>query len=222
MHRAAQENGPPVITPAARSGYSLPTRNGRDCLSAPCGALPAATSLTCADSFRLAHLAPGYTAETGLLMRFGFTPIRGSNPRSSARGFPLFGGLRPPSRLPLADIPRGTTPRNPGLSAPPTKARVTTPVRGGLRPPSRVCSRQHPKWHGRALRFAKAPLSVMSRPAHGARAGRSPSAPLPVRDAIRVSGGGRPTGLRLGCRLRTGRGGLSSGTCRLKSWGPRR
>src|SRR5487761_501092 len=56
--------------------------------------------------------SPVYGA--ALLMRFGSDPIRGSNPRSSARGFPLFGGLT--AHLPSATrghLPGGATPRPP-------------------------------------------------------------------------------------------------------------
>ena len=59
--------------------------------------------------------SPVYGA--ALLMRFGSDPIRGSNPRSSARGFPLFVGLRPHFPAPLADISRGATPRTPRCEA---------------------------------------------------------------------------------------------------------
>ncbi len=47
-------------------------------------ALRGATPLTCADSARRGQLGVAFAAAKGLLMRFGFAPIRGSNPRASA------------------------------------------------------------------------------------------------------------------------------------------
>ena len=47
--------------------------------------LPGATPLTCADFVRRGWPAGPFAAAKGLLMRFGFAPIRGSNPRASAR-----------------------------------------------------------------------------------------------------------------------------------------
>ena len=47
-------------------------------------ALHGATTLTCVDWVRRGLLAVAFPAVKGLLMRFGFAPIRGSNPRASA------------------------------------------------------------------------------------------------------------------------------------------
>ena len=57
--------------------------------------------------------SPVYGA--ALLMRFGSDPIRGSNPRSSARGFPLFGRLRRPSRSHSRISPGGRPPGPPDV-----------------------------------------------------------------------------------------------------------
>src|ERR1035441_3187508 len=48
------------------------------------GALRGATPLTCADSVRRRSRTAVFAPGKGLLMRFGFAPIRGSNPRASA------------------------------------------------------------------------------------------------------------------------------------------
>jgi hypothetical protein len=53
------------------------------------GALPGATPLTCEDSVRRRRLTGALAAAKGLLMRFGFAPIRGSYPRASAGHGPL-------------------------------------------------------------------------------------------------------------------------------------
>ena len=47
------------------------------------------TLLTCADWVRHGLLAVAFRVAKGLLMRFGFAPIRGSNPRASANDQPL-------------------------------------------------------------------------------------------------------------------------------------
>jgi hypothetical protein len=47
-------------------------------------ALPGATPLTCTDCCGRRRLTVAFWAGKGLLMRFGFAPIRGSNPRASA------------------------------------------------------------------------------------------------------------------------------------------
>jgi hypothetical protein len=62
------------------SGYSLVTRKGCGCLVTGYVALRGALALTCADVLALARLEPGSAPGMGLLMRFGFTPIRGSSP----------------------------------------------------------------------------------------------------------------------------------------------
>ena len=49
-------------------------------------ALPGTTPLTCADYDKHSELGVSFAAAKGLLMRFGFAPIRGSNPRASAPG----------------------------------------------------------------------------------------------------------------------------------------
>src|ERR1700751_4971184 len=66
----------------------------------PASALPSTAGYRYADRHRalsgcaVLEDSPSPVYGAALLMRFGSDPIRGSNPRSSARGSPLFGGLR--------------------------------------------------------------------------------------------------------------------------------
>jgi hypothetical protein len=58
-------------------------------LAAECGGFLRFTCrspLTCADCVRRSRAVTAFVAVKGLLMRFGFTPIRGSNPRASVPG----------------------------------------------------------------------------------------------------------------------------------------
>jgi hypothetical protein len=90
--RAAREKRRPRLGNPRRRGpadNSLVTRYGLNHLSEGYPALQLASAVTCVDALGLGSPAPGWKRGRGLLMRLGFTPFRGSNPRASAAHRPL-------------------------------------------------------------------------------------------------------------------------------------
>ncbi len=71
-----------------RDGTAMAQRGLRRAVAGS-GGLRSATALTCADSAGCGSPTGVFAGVRGLLMRFGFAPIRGSNPRASAADQPL-------------------------------------------------------------------------------------------------------------------------------------